>query len=165
MWEIRKHFKEHSARERIAKFLLESGFSVKDGEIYCNGVKMSPLRIAREVGVDRRTVRATVDTIEESEELSTIFSNLKSTAFLKDVAPKIGAGMIEIIPEDPHGVGILTGVTEKISELDISVRQSITEDPDFVEEPKLYVITESSVPVDAVEDIREVDGVSSVVLY
>lgn len=165
MWQIREHFKEYSAQGRIAKFLLKSGLRVDDGEIECNGVSMSPLRIARELGVDRRTVNATVETIENSDELSTIFSNLKSTAFLKELVPKIDAGMIEIIPDDPHGVGILAGVTQKIADFDISVRQCITEDPEFVEEAKLYVITESSVPMKALDEIKEVGGVKSVVIY
>ncbi len=165
MFQIKKYFKEYSAQERIARFLLESGLRVENGDIKCNGVVMSPLRIARSLDVDRRTVNAAVKTIENSEELSTIYSNLQATAFLKDLAPKIDAGLIEIIPDDPHGVGILAGVTGKIADHDVSVRQCITEDPEFAEEAKLYIITESPVPMDAVDEIKNVDGVKSVVLY
>ncbi|MEF8873855.1 MAG: amino acid-binding ACT domain protein [Candidatus Thermoplasmatota archaeon] len=165
MWEIRKHFEDYSAQQRIAKFFLETGLSVKDGEIYCNGVKMSPSQIGRVLDVDRRTVGATVETIEDSEELSKIFSELKATAFFKEVARDIDAGLIEIIPEDPHGVGILAQVATKIADIGISIRQCITEDPEFTEEAKLYVITESSVPAEVVEDIKKVEGVESVVVY
>lgn len=165
MWEIKKHFKDHSAQQRAAKFFLETGLSVRDGEIFCNGVKMSPARIGRELNIDRRTVKATVETIEDSEDLSNIFYDLKATAFLKDVARKIDAGLIEIIPDDPQGVGILAGVANKIADMGISIRQCITEDPEFTEEAKLYVITESPVPAEVVEDIKEIDGVVSVVVY
>ncbi|MBS3816756.1 MAG: amino acid-binding ACT domain protein [Candidatus Thermoplasmatota archaeon] len=165
MWEIRKHFEDYSARQRTAKFFLETGLSVKEGEVYCNGVEMSPSRIGRVLDVDRRTVGATVKTIEDSEELSKIFSELKATAFFKEVARDIDAGLIEIIPEDPHGVGILAQVATKIADIGISIRQCITEDPEFTEEAKLYVITESSVPAEVVEDIKEVEGVESVVVY
>ncbi|MBS3781153.1 MAG: amino acid-binding ACT domain protein [Candidatus Thermoplasmatota archaeon] len=165
MWEIKEHFKDYSAQQRTAKFLLETGLNVKDGEIYCNGVKMSPSRIGRVLDVDRRTVGATVDTIENSDELSKIFSKLRATAFYKEIAKEIDAGLIEIIPDDPHTVGILAGVATKISEMDISIRQCITEDPEFTEEAKLYVITESPVPGDLVDDIKNVEGVESVVIH
>ncbi len=165
MWEIKKHFEDYSAQQRTAKFFLETGLSVKDGEVHCNAVQMSPSRIGRVLDVDRRTVGATIETIEDSEELSTIFSKLRATAFYKEVARDIDAGMIEIIPEDPHGVGILAGVATKISEKDISIRQCITEDPEFTEEAKLYVITESTVPGELVDDIKKVKGVESVVIH
>ncbi len=126
---------------------------------------MSPLRIGRELGIDRRTVGSTIDIIEETEELSEIFKNLRATAFFKDVAMNMDMGLIEIIPDDPHGVGILAGVTEKIADLGLSIRQCITDDPEFMEEPKLYVITESPVPMDAVEEIKEVRGIKSVTVY
>ncbi|MFP4142163.1 MAG: amino acid-binding ACT domain protein [Thermoplasmata archaeon] len=165
MFEIREHFEDNPAREKVAKFFLESGLSVKDGEIYCNDVKMSPSRIGRAVGVDRRTVGAAVETIKSSEELYRIFSKLKSTAFFKDVATEIDAGLIVIVPEDPHGVGILAQVANEISDRGISIRQCITEDPEFTEEARLYVITESSVPGEVVDDIKKVEGVERVILY
>lgn len=165
MLEIREYFEENPAQERVAKFFLETGLSVRDGEVYCNEVKMSPSRIGRVLDVDRRTVGAAVETIESSEELSRIFSKLKATTFFKDVAREIDAGLIEIIPEDPHGVGILAQVAKEISDFGISIRQCITEDPEFTEEAKLYVITESSVPGEVVDDIKKVEGVESVILY
>jgi len=165
MLEIKEHFPDHPAQKRVVKFFLESGLSVDNGQIQCNGVKMSPSRIGALLEVDRRSVGAAVETIEDSEELSRVFSKLKSTAFFKDVARELDAGLIEIIPEDPHGVGILAGVTKKISDIGISIRQCITEDPEFTEEAKLYVITESSIPGDVIEDIRDIEGVKSVILY
>ncbi|MFW5945389.1 MAG: amino acid-binding ACT domain protein [Candidatus Natronoplasma sp.] len=165
MWEIKKHFKDYSAQQRTAKFFLETGLSVKDDEVFCNGVKMSPSRIGRVLDVDRRTVGATIETIDQSEELSRIFSKLRATAFYKEVARDIDAGMIEIIPEDPHAVGILARVATKIADIGISIRQCITEDPEFTEEAKLYVITESPVPGELVDDIKRVKGVESVVIH
>lgn len=165
MWEIKKYFEGSTAQEKVARFFLETGLNVEDGEIYCNGVKLSPLRIGRVLDVDRRTVSATVKSINQNEELSEVFSNLRSTAFFKEVAMEIDAGLIEVIPEDPQGTGILSGVTKKIADLGISIRQCITEDPEFTEEAKLYIITESPVPGEAVRDMKEVEGVKSVVVY
>ncbi len=165
MWEIKEHFKDHSVQQQVVKFFLETGLSVKNGKIYCNEVEMSPSRIGRVLDVDRRTVGAAVNTIENSEELSQIFSDLKATAFFKEVARDMDAGLIEIIPDDPHGVGILARVATKISDFGISIRQCITEDPEFTEEPKLYVITESPIPGEVVDDIKEEEGVESVIVY
>ena len=165
MLKIKEYFSKYSSQKKIAKFLLETGLSVKDGEIYCNGIQMSPLRISRVLDVDRRTVNSTIETIEEHDELNKIFQNLKATAFYGEVVKEIDAGMIEIVPTDPHGVGILAGVTSIIADHGVSVRQCITEDPEFTEEPKLFVITEDTIPMDTLEDIREVEGVERVVLY
>ncbi|MFO8109623.1 MAG: amino acid-binding protein [Thermoplasmata archaeon] len=165
MKNIKEYFREYTGQEKVAKYLLETGLSVGEGNIYCNGVKMSPSKIGRVLGVDRRTVTATVDTIENTEDIRDIFGNLRSTAFFKDVAMNTEAGLIEVIPTDPHQTGILAGISKIIAELGISIRQSITEDPEFKEEPKLYVITESPVPMEAIEDMRDVKGVLSVTIY
>ncbi|MFP4051560.1 MAG: amino acid-binding ACT domain protein [Thermoplasmata archaeon] len=165
MLQIKEYFNKYSSQKKIAKFLLETGLSVRDGEIYCNGIQMSPLRISRVLNVDRRTVNSTIETIEDHEDLKKIFENLKATAFYGEVVKDIDAGMIEIVPTDPHGVGILAGVTSIIAEQSISVRQCITEDPEFAEEPKLLVITEDAIPMEILKEIREVDGVERVVLY
>ncbi|MFW6040965.1 MAG: amino acid-binding protein [Elusimicrobiota bacterium] len=165
MFRIKDYFDDYISQQKVAKFLLETGLKVEGGKIYCNDVQMSPLRISRVLDMDRRTINATVKTIESNEDLKRIFENLRATAFLADVAQEIDAGLIEVIPEDPHGVGILSGVADIIADLDISIRQCITEDPEFTEEAKLYVITESSVPMHAVERIKDVQGVKSVTIY
>ncbi len=165
MKKVKEYFKEYSGQEKVAKFLIETGLSVVDGDVYCNGVKMSPSKIGRMLEVDRRTVTATVDTIENTPDLSEVFSHLKATAFFKDVAMNTDAGLIEVIPTDPHKTGILAGISKIISDLGISIRQSITEDPEFKEEPKLFVITESTVPMDAVDEMRNVEGVLSVTIF
>lgn len=165
MKDIMECFREYTGQTKVVRFLLETGLSVKDGGIYCNGVKMSPSRIGRTLDIDRRTVVSTIDTIENDEELSKVFSNLRAAAFYKDVAPDIGAGLIEIIPTDPHVTGILAGISRIIADYDISIRQSITEDPEFKDKAKLFVITESPVPVEALKDMMKIRGVLSVTIY
>ncbi|MEF8874847.1 MAG: hypothetical protein V5A88_09310 [Candidatus Thermoplasmatota archaeon] len=165
MWRIQKYFQRYSSQEKVAKFLLETGLSVKDGEIYCNEILMSPVRISRAIGVDRRTVKATIDRIEENEELSEIYGNLKATAYFGDVAQEIDAGLIEIIPVSADEPGIIAGVTRILADLDVVVRQCITREIEFHEEGKIFMITDTSVPMEAVEKIKEVDGVKSVTIY
>ena len=165
MFPIGDYFQNLESQKKVARFLLETGLRVEEGNIYCNGVKMSFSRIAKKLDMDRRTVKATIDTIESNEELELIFNNLKSTAFFDELAQNISAGLIVIVPTDPHKVGILAGVSSIIANIDISIRQCITEDPEFTEEPKLYIITESSVPMEAMEKIKKIQGVKSVTIY
>lgn len=166
MWQpIKKHFKEHPAQEKVARLLLETGLNVKNNKIYCNQIEIPPVRIAKVVGVDRRAVNATIDTIEKTPELNNVFSNLQSTAFLKNVAPAIGSGLIEIIPNDASDKGIVAQVTRIIADSKISVRQSITDDPEFCEQAKLYIITETKIPLKAVEKIKEIKSIKSITIY
>ena len=166
MWQpIRKHFKDYPAQEKVAKLLLEVGISVRNNKAYCNEIEVPPIRIASAAGVDRRAVTATISTITKKKQLRQVFSNLKTTAFFKDVATTIGAGLIEIIPTDPAKVGVIAGVTKLIADTGISVRQCVTEDPEFSERAKLYIITEKPVPGKLIPKIKKVPGVSSVVLH
>lgn len=165
MKKIKEYFREFTGQEKVARFLIETGLSVHEGNIYCNGVNISPSKLGRLLEVDRRTVSSTVDTIESNPELAGIFRHLRATAFFKEVAMNTDAGLIEVIPTDPHRTGILAGISEVIAGLGISIRQSITEDPEFMEAPRLFIITEEPVPMEAIEDMRNVEGVMSVTIY
>ena len=69
MFPIGDYFQNLESQKKVARFLLETGLRVEEGNIYCNGVKMSFSRIAKKLDMDRRTVKATIDTIESNEEL------------------------------------------------------------------------------------------------
>jgi len=97
--------------------------------------------------------------------LKKIFSGLKPTCHLKDVAPQMKWGVIEIIPEDPSAPGILADVATIIADNKISVRQAIVDDFELSEEPRLFIVTEKQVPGILIPKIRKVDGVKAVVVY
>ncbi len=165
MWRIERYFEEYSSQKKVAKFLLETGLSVKDGEIYCNDILMSPLRISRVIDVDRRTVKATIDTIENNEFLRKVYGNLETTAFFGKVAQEIDAGLIEIVPTSAENSGLISEVTGILAKMDVVVRQCITQEIEFHEEPKVFIITDSSVPFEALKGIRNVESVKSVMIY
>jgi len=50
-------------------YLLSYGLCIKDGKIYCGNIELSFSKIARAIGVDRRVVMNTVETIEKNKEL------------------------------------------------------------------------------------------------
>jgi predicted regulator of amino acid metabolism with ACT domain len=163
--DILSKISSHPAQMRVALKALELGLSIYEGKIWCSDIELSVSAIARAVGTDRRAVKAAVDFIGNDKELSKLFSKLRPIASFKELAPLIGWGVIEIVPEDSKTPGILAGVSTKIAEKGISIRQTIADDPDLKEEPKLFVITETPVPPALIIEIKKVKGVKSIVIW
>ncbi|MHB8605478.1 MAG: hypothetical protein ACYDCK_09505 [Thermoplasmatota archaeon] len=166
MWDLlTKYFQRYPAQSRVAQTLLRHGLAVRDDGIYADTISIPDTALARACGVDRRIIGATVETIRNEPELAKVFSRLLPTCHLKDVAPALHWGVIEIVPSDAHRPGILAHVATIIAERNISVRQAIVDDPELVEEPRLYIVTESPIPMDVISDIKRGNGVKSVVIH
>lgn len=165
MWDIlTRYFQRFPAQSRVAQTLLAQGLSVREDGVYSGDIAISDTALARACKVDRRIISATVDTIRRESELWSVYSRLQPTCLLRDAAPILNWGVIEIVPSDAHAPGILAHVSDIVSRRGISIRQAIVDDPDLVEEPRLYVITEQPVPLDAIAEIREGKGIKSVVI-
>ncbi|MGP8336930.1 MAG: amino acid-binding protein [Methanosarcinaceae archaeon] len=165
MWsKVLKKFEKHPAQEKILKILFERGFQVNEkGKVVSGNIEIAHTQLAKEVGVDRRIVDSTTDTILSDELLRNIFQNVRSIPFLRDVAPLLGLGVVIITPDDAASAGILTDVSRVISDKNISIRQAVSDDPYFTDEPKLTIITDSKIPgnlVDAILSLKSVKGVS-----
>ena len=158
------HFAAFPAQNRVARLLLEHGLAVRDDGVWCGRIAVSDTAIARAANVDRRVVGATVATIEKDPALQRVFGRLLPTALLTEAAPGLGWGVIEIVPDDAARPGILAAVATAIADAGVSIRQAIVQDPEFSEEPRLYIITESPLPVEILPRIQEATGVRSVVL-
>lgn len=156
--------KLHSQRIVVFK-ILEYGISVRDGKIMCNDIEIEPRSIANACNVDVRVVKSVVDNISGDEELSRVFSNLRSTLHLGQVGPIIGLGEIVIEAFDARQPGIIHEVSEALSRHGISIRQAIGDDPDFVKDPKLYVITDAPVPPDVIPEIKKSSKIKGVTIY
>ncbi|MGQ0537189.1 MAG: hypothetical protein ACT4PT_14095 [Methanobacteriota archaeon] len=166
MWHVlTKYFQRYPAQARVAQLLLRYGLAVRDDGVYCDTISIPDTSLARAARVDRRVISATVRTIQNEPELRDIYSRLLPTAHLKDVAPAMKWGVIEIIPNDAHQPGILAGVATVIADRNISIRQAVVDDPEFMEEPRLFIITESPIPADVLPAIKDAPGVKSVVIY
>jgi len=166
MWrKISDRLKEYPSRLKVARTLVELGFSVKDGKIFCGEVEQSELKIARAVGVDRRTVKETAESIESDPLLQSVFKGLKPAGpFLPDVAKHLGYRVIEIYA-DTHGIGIVAGVTALISKEGISIRQAVADDPDLTPEPKLTLVVEKEPSGDAFQQMLKIPGVRKFATY
>jgi len=165
MWSaIKQHFSRYPAQEKVARLLLRLGLSVKNSNILCGEIKVPEIRISRALGIDRRAIKATIKTIEETAELRKVFENIQPTAFFKNVAPVMGWGLVEIHVEDPSATGILAGVSKIIADEGISIRQAVSEDPELAEDATLLIITEQAIPSKLIPRMKAVRGVKSVVV-
>lgn len=166
MWrQFAKYFNKYPKRKKLAKKLLEYGLKVKDNKIYCGEIELSDSKIARAFDTDRRIISSTIDTINNNDDLKKIFSNLIPTCHLKEVAPKMEWGVIEIIPTDPSMPGILADVANVVANAKISIRQAIVDDFELAEEPRVFIVTEKKIPGILIPKIREINGVKAVVIY
>ncbi len=73
--------------------------------------------------------------------------------------------MVEIIVEDPHKAGIIAGASQLFSELGISIRQALVDDPELTPEPKLVLIGDKAVPGEIIPKLLKIHGVTRVSVY
>lgn len=150
---------------RVARALVELGLSVREGRIFCGDIEQSELKVARGVGVDRRTVRETAKFIESDPVLQSVFRGLKPAGpFLPNVARFLGYRVIEIYA-NPHEVGIVTEASALISREGISIRQAVADDPDLSPEPKLTFVVEREPSGDTLQKMLKIPGVTKVATY
>lgn len=166
MWdEIERYFSGYPAQRRVALLLLKRGLRVEGGKVRCGGIEVPHAQIAKELGIDRRVVDATAARIMKNNKLKSIYSQLESIAFLRNSAPAMGLSVIVITPSDAAKPGIIGGVTSKIAEKGIMIRQAIAEDPYLSESPELTIITEGNIPGELINELRGLSGVKKVTIY
>jgi hypothetical protein len=54
---------------------------------------------------------------------------------------------------DADEPGIVAQITTLIADRDIPIRQTISDDPEFTDDPKLYIITDEPLPGDLINRI------------
>ncbi len=167
MWDRIKHkFEKFPARMSVARKIVELGLCVgKNNKIFCGNVEISDVALARAVGVDRRTIKATIDVILADNQLKAIFTNIyPAGALLKNVAPNLGLGVVEIEAQAGNP-GILARATELISRENVSIRQAHAGDPELEEHPRLTIITEKPVKGELYNKFLKIEGVKKVSIY
>ncbi|WP_440766598.1 amino acid-binding protein [Natronorubrum sp. DTA7] len=158
--EIMEKFEGSPSQQAVIRLLLERGFSVNDdGRVVSGGIEIPNTGIAREIGVDRRVVDSTTDVILADPELRRIFQNISQVPSLMDLAPVLDLTVLTITPDDADQKGIVAGVTGTLAEHGISIRQTISEDPEFTDEPQLYLITDQELSGEVFTAIRELEFV------
>ncbi|MCX9010027.1 MAG: amino acid-binding protein [Candidatus Methanoperedens sp.] len=167
MWSvIQEKFKNHPAQEKVIRLLLERGFQINEmGRVVSGSIEIAHTQIANEIGVDRRVVDATCETILADRQLVAIFRNVRTIPFLRDVAPYLGLGVIVIQPDNAARKGLLGAVATAVAEYGIVIRQAVSDDPYLTENPMLTIITEGRVSGELVETLTRIKGVKSVTVY
>ncbi|HKL28139.1 MAG TPA: ACT domain-containing protein [Natrialbaceae archaeon] len=163
--EIMEKFEGSPSQQEVIRLLLERGFSVNDeGRVVSGGIEIPNTGIAREIGVDRRVVDSTTDAILDDEELRRIFQNISQVPSLMDLAPVLDLTVLTIEVTDADEPGIVARITTMLADEGISIRQTISEDPEFTDDPRLYVITDETLPGGLINDIRALDFVRKIEL-
>jgi uncharacterized protein len=167
MWSgLLARFAKFPAQERVAEVLLEHGFQVdSSGAVVSGSIRIPDTEIAREAKVDRRAVDKTTAKILGDEMLKDFFSNIKTFVFLRDVAPVLGLGVIVITPRDASQIGIIGGVAQTVAACGVCVRQAVTDDSYFVDDPKLTLICDTRVPGALVEKLLRLTSVKGVAIF
>ena len=162
---IMEKFADSPSQQAVIRLLLERGFSVNDeGRVVSGGIEIPNTGIAREVDVDRRVVDATTDAILADDQLRRIFQNISAIPSLLDLAPVLDLTALTVTVRDADQPGIVAAVTGAIADHGISIRQTITEDPEFTDEAQLYVVTDEPLPGDLINEIRDMPFVHAIEL-
>ena len=162
---IMRRFEDSPSQQAVIRLLLERGFSVNDdGRVVSGGIEIPNTGIAREIDVDRRVVDATTDAILDDEELRRIFQNISAIPSLMDLAPVLDLTVLTVRVTDADQHGIIADVTRVLADRGISIRQTISEDPEFTDEPKMYLVTDAALSGDVITEIRGLEAVRKIEL-
>ena len=163
--EIMEKFEGSPSQQAVIRLLLERGFSVnEEGRVVSGGIEIPYTGIAREIDVDRRVVDSTTDAILADDELRPIFQNISAIPSLMDLAPVLDLTVLTITPDDAEQEGIVAEVTGTLADNGISIRQTISEDPEFTDEPRLYLITDEELPGDVITELPDLEFVRKIEL-
>lgn len=164
LWkEITKFFEGAPAKLKVARLMVELGFSINtEGRVTCGNVEIADADLARAANTDRRVVRQTIEQIMADPLMKKIFMGIKPAgSFLKEIAPALGYGVVEVRAQS-DAVGVISQVTKHIAEAGISIRQILAEDPELNPDPKLMIITDKKVPGEVISKLLTIPTVTKV---
>jgi len=167
MWrQISERVKDYPGRQKVVRTLVELGLGIRgNSSIYCGGIELSDAKIARHLGVDRRTVRETAELISSDPVLKSVFERMRPAGpLLAEIARFLNYSVIEIYA-DPHTVGIVAQATALVAQENIAIRQAIADDPDLTPEPKLTLVVEKEPSGEVLQKMLKIPGVIKISTY
>ncbi len=167
MWrQISERVKDYPGRQKVVRALVELGLGIRgNSSIYCGGIELSDAKIARHLGVDRRTVRETAELISSDPVLKSVFERMRPAGpLLAEIARFLNYSVIEIYA-DPHTVGIVAQATTLVAQENIAIRQAIADDPDLTPEPKLTLVVEKEPSGEVLQKMLKIPGVIKISTY
>jgi len=166
MWSDLIHvFADSPSQSKVVRFLLENGFGINnEGRVTCNGIEVPATQIAKAIGSDRRVVDATTTRILTIPSLREVFTRMRATPDLSNVAESLGLTVITVLPKNASERGIVGAAVRVLSGHNLSIRQIFVTDPQFSEEPKLVIILDQLLPRGVIEEIRALPQVKKVII-
>jgi len=167
MWrQISERVKDYPGRQKVVRALVELGLGIRGNSlIYCGGIELSDAKIARHLGVDRRTVRETAELISSDPVLKSVFERMRPAGpFLAEIARFLNYSVIEIYA-DPHTVGIVAQSSTLFAQENIAIRQAVADDPDLTPEPKLTLVVEKEPSGEVLQKMLKIPGVIKISTY
>ena len=162
---VKSFFEDSPSKLKVAKLVVETGLRIgEEGKIYCGAIEVPATKLAAAAGVDRRLVKEAAEAILKTDDLRELFMNLKPAGpLLKDVAPFLGYGVVEIRAK-PEASGIIAEASTLIAKEGISIRQILAEDAEIYPDPKLILITEKPIPGDLLPKFLKIPTVKQVTI-
>ncbi|RXE56571.1 regulator of amino acid metabolism, contains ACT domain protein [Methanoculleus taiwanensis] len=166
MWaEILREFSDSPSQCRVVRFLLENGFGVnEDGRIVCNDVEIPATHIGKAIETDRRVVDATARRILAVPALRKVFTHMRASPDLSQVAGALDLSVITLIPKDAQQKGIVGAAVAVLVNRELAIRQIFVTDPYYAEEPKLVMILDEKVPPVVFEELRALPQVKQLII-
>ncbi|HJJ58611.1 MAG TPA: regulator of amino acid metabolism, contains ACT domain protein, partial [Methanocorpusculum sp.] len=96
--------------------------------------------------------------------LRTIFANLRVTPDFTNVAKDLGLSVITILPKNAGDKNIVASAAGVLASFDLTLRQIFVTDSYAAENPKLVIIIDGKLPAEALEMLRELPAVKSIIL-
>lgn len=161
---IENKFFAFPTRRSVAMTMLRYGLRVsKEGKVFCGDIELSPVKIGRAVGCDRRVVIDTAKMIAKDPELFTVFCGLRPTSFIGGGAKALGFGFVEI-RADPNSVGLVAKVSKVLAKEGVMIRQIVADDPDIYPEPKLTIVTNRKLPPNVISELQKMKEIERISL-
>ncbi|MDG6220539.1 MAG: hypothetical protein QCI38_03725 [Candidatus Thermoplasmatota archaeon] len=156
---------DRPGQSKVLRFLLESGMSIVDGCVCCGGVKINHSSLAESVGVDRRIVAATIETVQRDAGLRKVFENLTPTANFKNVAKALGWGVISLkIKKSGDKPGSLARIIEVIADSQTNIKQVVVEDVED-DVKTAYIITGTPLSGMVYQALKDLEVVETITIH
>jgi len=156
MWSsILDMFEEGSAERRVARLLIERGFTVtEDDGVVLHGVTVPHSSIANSMELAERRVDRTVEMILEDDHLAVLFANLTSKTFFEDAVSVLDISVVTVQVDDAAESGLLADITSVFDEHGVMIRQMVVEDPVLNDAPQFVAIVDGQVPPGLMLDLN-----------
>ncbi len=160
---IREYFKNYPARKKVAEILANNGIRIENSRLFLGDVEISINAIARAAGVNRKIVYHTIEYIEKTYELKSIFERMTPHLNLENVAPIMGWEVLEITFKKGKFGCSLEKIAKILRERACEIKEIIGE-REIGESNRLVIIIENPLKMDTISAIKNIESVESIII-